>query len=69
MEMNMLTSAFAYIGPGLSGGIVATVLGVLGSIFLAIFAIVWYPVKRMIKRLSGKSSVDVQADGVSAENP
>jgi uncharacterized membrane protein len=46
--------AYAYIGPGLSGGVLATVLGVLAAIFLALFAIVWYPIKRLIKRLRRK---------------
>jgi O-antigen/teichoic acid export membrane protein len=39
-----------YVGPGLGAGVVATVIGVIGSIFLAIFGVVWYPVKRMIRR-------------------
>ncbi len=41
--------AQAYIGPGLGAGAVAAVLGVLGAIFLALFAIIWYPIKRMRK--------------------
>jgi len=42
-------AALAYIGPGVGAGAIGAVLGVIGSIFLAIFAIVWYPVKRMLK--------------------
>ncbi len=38
-----------YIGPGLSGGIIGVILGFLASIGLAILAIVWYPLKRLIK--------------------
>ena len=41
--------ALAYIGPGVGAGAIGAVLGVIGSIFLAIFAVVWYPVKRMMK--------------------
>ena len=36
--------ALAYIGPGVGAGAIGAVLGVIGSIFLAIFAVVWYPV-------------------------
>lgn len=43
-------AAQAYIGPGVGAGAIAAVLGVLASIFLALFAVVYYPVKRMIKR-------------------
>ena len=43
------TFAAAYIGPGVGAGAIGAVIGVVGSIFLAIFAVVWYPVKRMMK--------------------
>ena len=45
--------AQAYIGPGMSAGVIGTILGVLGSIFLAIFAVLYYPFKRLFKRLKG----------------
>jgi flagellar motor component MotA len=42
--------AAAYIGPGVGAGMIATVLGILTAIALAIFAVVWYPLKRLLKR-------------------
>lgn len=42
--------AWAYIGPGMGAGAISVIVGVVASIFLAIFAIVWYPVKRAFKR-------------------
>lgn len=42
-------AAMAYIGPGVGLGAIGAVVAVLGSVFLAIFAILWYPLKRMIK--------------------
>lgn len=42
--------AAAYIGPGAGAGTIAVVLGVLASILMAFMAIVWYPVKRLLKR-------------------
>lgn len=42
--------AFAYLGPGVAAGAVASVLGVLGSIVLGIFAVIYYPIKRVLKR-------------------
>ena len=47
-----------YIGPGLDGGVIATVLGFLTSIFLALFAIIWYPFKQLIKKLKRKKTED-----------
>jgi len=50
----ILSSVWGYIGPGLGGGIITAVLGFFTSIFLALFAIIWYPVKRLIKKIKGK---------------
>ncbi len=44
------TPAAAYIGPGLGAGAIATVLGVIASVFLLIVAVVYYPVKRLLKK-------------------
>ena len=41
--------AYAYIGPGIGGGIIAGVLGVIGAVLLALFGILYYPIKRMLK--------------------
>ena len=43
--------AFAYVGPGLGAGAVAAVLGVAGGILMLIVGVVWYPIKRVIRRL------------------
>ena len=42
-------NVFAYIGPGMGGGFIAAVLGVIGAIFLIFFGILYYPIKRMLK--------------------
>ena len=41
--------AYAYIGPGMGGGLIAAVLGVIGAVLLALFGILYYPIKRMLK--------------------
>ena len=51
-----LIFTFNYIGPGLDGGVITAVLGFLSSIFLALFAIIWYPVKKVIQRLKRKKA-------------
>ncbi len=40
---------FAYIGPGIGVGVIAIVLGFVASIVLALFAVVWYPLKRLFR--------------------
>lgn len=42
--------AQAYIGPGAGVGAIAAALGVLGAIFLALLAVIYYPIKRLLKR-------------------
>lgn len=42
--------AQAYIGPGLGAGAIAAAFGVIGSIFLALFAVIYYPVKKLLKK-------------------
>jgi uncharacterized membrane protein len=45
-----------YIGPGLDGGVIAAVLGILTSIVLALVAIIWYPIKRLIGKFRSKKN-------------
>jgi O-antigen/teichoic acid export membrane protein len=44
------TNVFAYVGPGLGLGVLGTIIGAIAAVLLAIFGIIWYPIKRMIKK-------------------
>jgi hypothetical protein len=44
-------AALAYTGPGLGLGAIGVAFGILGSLLLGIVSIVWYPVKRLIRRM------------------
>ena len=48
-------TAHAYIGPGLGLGALGALLGVVFSVFLALLAIFWYPLKRFLAMLKGKT--------------
>lgn len=50
--------AFAYVGPGLGAGAVAVTLGVLGSIVTGILGVIYYPIKRMIKKFKKARQLD-----------
>ena len=54
--------AHAYVGPGLGAGTIGVILGIIGSIFIAIFAIVWYPLKRLLKKNKQKKPAAKEAD-------
>ena len=47
--LSISSSVLAYIGPGIGGGIIAGILGVIGAVLLALFGILYYPIKRMLK--------------------
>lgn len=47
-------SADAYIGPGLGLGTIGVVLGVVVSIVLALIAVLWYPFKRLFKKMKNR---------------
>ncbi len=42
--------AYAYVGPGLGAGTIGVILGIIGSLFIALFAVIWYPLKRLLKK-------------------
>ncbi len=44
-------ASMAYVGPGLGAGAVGVVLGIIGSILVALFAVLWYPLKRLVKKI------------------
>jgi len=41
----------AYIGPGMGAGVGAVILGVALAFFMAIFAVLWFPIKSLINKL------------------
>lgn len=50
ISMGHSLDALAYVGPGLGAGTLAAVLGVLGGILMLVVGVVWYPLKRVIRR-------------------
>ena len=56
--------AQAYVGPGMGAGGLGVVLGLLGSILLALFAVFWYPIKRALFGGQAKVEDDEEIEGV-----
>ena len=48
------TSSFAYLGLGVGGGMIAATLGIIIAIFAAIFGLIWFPIKRILKKRKEK---------------
>lgn len=50
------TTAVAYIGPGAGISVLGSLLGILGTIVVAIGAILFWPIRKMLKRRKAASS-------------
>ncbi len=47
----------AYIGPGMSGGVIAAIVGFFAAILLGLWGILYYPIKRAIKNRKNKKKL------------
>jgi hypothetical protein len=54
------TAAAAYIGPGLGVGAITAVLGMLAAVLMAFAALLWYPVKRLLR---GRRAAPTSGEG------
>ena len=41
------TQSYAYLGPGVGGGVIAATLGIIVAIFVGLFGLIWFPIKRL----------------------
>ena len=53
-SLSMTTYCYAYLGPGMSGGILAATSGIIVAIFGLLFGILWFPIKRFFKNRKKK---------------
>ena len=49
-----LPQLFAYIGPGMGGGVIAAIFGIIAAFFLGLWGILYYPIKRAFKNKKKK---------------
>lgn len=61
MEFFNLTPLFAYIGPGMGGGIIAAIFGIIAAFFLGLWGILYYPIKRAFKNKKKKRMLSENA--------
>jgi predicted RND superfamily exporter protein len=53
---------YAYIGPGMGGGVIAAIIGFIAAIFLALWGILYYPIKRALKNRKNKKSLSKKSN-------
>ncbi len=49
-----ISPVFAYIGPGMGGGVIAAIFGIIAAFFLGLWGILYYPIKRAFKNKKKK---------------
>jgi hypothetical protein len=42
--------SYSYIGPGMGGGVIIAVIGFIAAIILGIWGVLYYPIKRALKK-------------------
>ena len=57
--------SYAYLGPGMSGGFIAAILGFFGAIILGLWGILYYPIKRALKERKEKKIASKAANSDS----
>ena len=57
---SFISASYAYIGPGMAGGVIAAIIGVIVSLFLALFGILYYPIKRALRKQRSNKSKNVE---------
>ena len=59
--------ATAYIGPGLGGGMIAAIVGLITAFVIAVWSVLYFPIKRAINRRIHPPAATEEDEPVSAE--
>lgn len=54
--------SYAYLGPGMGGGAIAAMFGFVAGILLALWGILYYPIKRALKNGKDKKNLVKEMD-------
>jgi hypothetical protein len=54
MPLLLTSSILLYIGPGMSGGVLTAIIGILASFVFSMIAILWYPLKKLFHFIRAK---------------
>ncbi len=54
--------SYAYIGPGMGGGVIAAIVGFFAAIILGLWGILYYPIKRALKKRKDNDMLSKESD-------
>ena len=50
-NVSFFYALLAYIGPGMAGGLIAAITGIIIAFFLGLVSILYFPIKRALKKI------------------
>jgi|TARA_B110000495_G_C22839636_1_gene489708 hypothetical protein len=57
--------SYAYLGPGMGGGVIAAIVGFFAAILLGLWGILYYPIKRALKNRKNKKMASKKSNNES----
>lgn len=63
------TTALAYVGPGVGATFFGSLIGVLAGFFITVGLVLFWPVRRLIKKYKAKSSNESKATAPRVSEP
>jgi hypothetical protein len=61
-------TTFAYVGPGAGLTAIGTILALISAVLLSIIGFVWYPIKRILRKLKSSSDDHTGSGGTPTDN-
>jgi hypothetical protein len=61
-------TTFAYVGPGAGLTAIGTILALISAVLLSIVGFVWYPIKRILRKLKSSSADHTGSGGTPTDN-
>ncbi|GLS26279.1 hypothetical protein [Marinibactrum halimedae] len=62
------SQASAYVGPGLGLGVIGAIIGTVVAVILAIFGLVWYPIKSAMKKKKAAGGAPLESMAANKES-
>jgi len=66
--LTQISTAMAYVGPGAGISVLGSLLSILATIIVAIGAIIFWPLRKFIKRRKARRETPVDTEAVNASD-
>ena len=54
----MTNTSYAYLGPGIGGGIIAATVGLVVAILIGLIGLIWFPLKKLLKKRKKNKNIE-----------